>query len=99
MISYVYYIGQCFELRICLFYENNNLKIALLVCFLLLFFLLTSVMLKICTTLFPKCYPVNLQHSICKHVFSIRVENSVDPDQLASFWLRNKKTFFLLHIN
>ena len=26
MISYVYFIGQCFELRFCLFYENNNLK-------------------------------------------------------------------------
>ena len=26
MISYVYYIGQYFVLRICLFYENNNLK-------------------------------------------------------------------------
>ena len=29
-------------------------------------------------------YPVNLLHSSCKHVFSIRVENSVDPDQMAS---------------
>ena len=29
-------------------------------------------------------YPVNLQHSSCKLVFSIRVDNSVDPDQLAS---------------
>ena len=26
IISYVYFIGQCFELRICLFFENNNLK-------------------------------------------------------------------------
>ena len=25
-------------------------------------------------------YPVNLQHTSCKHVFLIRVENSVDPD-------------------
>ena len=32
----------------------------------------------------PNFYPVNLQHSNWKHVFSIRVENSVDPDQLAS---------------
>ena len=30
-------------------------------------------------------YPVNMQHSSCKHVFSIKVENSVDPDQMASF--------------
>ena len=37
----------------------------------------------LCTTLFPKFYPVNLQHSSRKHVFSIRVENSVDPDQMA----------------
>ena len=29
-------------------------------------------------------YPVNLQYSSCKDVFSIRVENSVDPDQMAS---------------
>ena len=29
-------------------------------------------------------YPVDLQHSRCKHTFSVRVENSVDPDQLAS---------------
>ena len=36
-----------------------------------------------CTTTLPNFYPVNLHHSICKHVFSIRVENGVDPDQLA----------------
>ena len=35
-------------------------------------------------------YPVNLQHSSCKHVFSIRVENSVDPDQMAFRWLCQK---------
>ena len=29
-------------------------------------------------------YPVNLQHSSSMHIFSIRVENSVDPDQMAS---------------
>ena len=29
-------------------------------------------------------YPFNLQHSSCKHVFSIRMEGSVDPDQMAS---------------
>ena len=27
---------------------------------------------------------VNLQDSSCTHIFSIRVENSVDPDQMAS---------------
>ena len=32
----------------------------------------------------PQFYPVNQQHSGCKHIFSIRVENSVDPDQIAS---------------
>ena len=30
-------------------------------------------------------YPVDWQRTSCKHVFSIRVENSVDPDQIASF--------------
>ena len=45
----------------------------------------TLVMLNIlCTTLFPNVYLVNLKHSSCKHAFSIRVENSVDPDQTAS---------------
>ena len=39
------------------------------------------------TTLLPNFYPVNLQHSIWKHVFSIRVENTVlannsDPDEM-----------------
>ena len=29
-------------------------------------------------------YPVNMQHSSFKHAFSIGVENSVDPDQMAS---------------
>ena len=29
-------------------------------------------------------YRVNLQYSSCKHVFSIRVENSMDPDKMAS---------------
>ena len=32
----------------------------------------------------PPFNPVNLQQSSCKGVFSIRVENSVDPDQMAS---------------
>ena len=32
----------------------------------------------------PNCYTVNLQHSSCKHIFPIRVENSVDPVQMAS---------------
>ena len=32
----------------------------------------------------PNFYPVNLHHSSCKHVFSIRVENTVDTDQTAS---------------
>ena len=39
----------------------------------------------LCTTLLPNFYPVNLQHSSCKHVFSIWVENSVDPCQMASW--------------
>ena len=47
--------------------------------------MLTLAMLNIlCTTLFPNFYLVNLQHSSCKHTFSISVENSVDPDQMAS---------------
>ena len=36
------------------------------------------------TTLLPLFYPINMQHSSCKHVFSIRVETSVNPDQMAS---------------
>ena len=32
----------------------------------------------------PQFYPVNLQPFTCKHVFSIRVENSVDSDPMAS---------------
>ena len=39
--------------------------------------------LSCCTTLLPNFYPVKMQHSSCKHVFSIRVENSLDPDQMA----------------
>ena len=31
-------------------------------------------------------YPVNLQHSSCNHVLSIRVENSVGPGQMAAFF-------------
>ena len=34
------------------------------------------------STLLPIFYPVNLQHCTNKHVFSIRVERSVDPDQM-----------------
>ena len=29
-------------------------------------------------------YPINLQHLSSKHVFSIRMKNSMDPDQMAS---------------
>ena len=38
----------------------------------------------LCTALLTHFYPVNQQHSSCKHGFLIWVENSVDPDQLAS---------------
>ena len=31
----------------------------------------------------PCFYPVNLQHASFKHIFSIRVESSVDSDHLA----------------
>ena len=31
-----------------------------------------------------RMYPVNPQHSSCNYVFSIKVENSVDPNQTAS---------------
>ena len=39
---------------------------------------------NLCATLLPKFYPINLQDSNYKHVFKSRLENSVDPDQLAS---------------
>ena len=32
----------------------------------------------------PHFHHVNLQHSGCEHVCTIRIENSVDPDQMAS---------------
>ena len=40
------------------------------------------------TSFLPNFYSVNLQHSIYQHVFSIKVENSVDPDQMATVFLR-----------
>ena len=44
----------------------------------------TLIMLNsLCTTLLPNFQPVNLHLSSCKRVFSIRMENSVDPDQMA----------------
>ena len=43
-----------------------------------------SCWIYLCTTLLPNFCPVNLQHCSYKYVFSISVENSVDPDQLAS---------------
>ena len=46
---------------------------------------LTLVMLTVLrTTLLLNFNPVKLKHSSCKHLFSIRVENRVDPDQVAS---------------
>ena len=44
----------------------------------------SPVMLNIlCTTFLPNSYfCFNMQHSSCKHV-SIRLENDVDPDQMA----------------
>ena len=47
------------------------------------FYLLTHAEYILRTTLLPNFYPDNLQHSSCKHVLSIGVENSVDPDQMA----------------
>ena len=38
---------------------------------------------SLCTTLLPNFYPVKLQLSSCKHVFSIR-KKTVDPDGMAS---------------
>ena len=35
------------------------------------------------TTPLPNFYLVNLQHSSCKHGFSIGIENIVNPDQIA----------------
>ena len=39
--------------------------------------------LFLCTTLLPTFLPINWWDSSFKHVFTNRVENSVDPDQLA----------------
>ena len=39
--------------------------------------------------------PVNLQHLSCKHVFSMRVENCMDPDQMASSADLDLHFFFL----
>ena len=36
-----------------------------------------------CTALLPTFYPVDRQYSGCKHVLSIREENSVNPYQMA----------------
>ena len=30
----------------------------------------------------PHNYPVSMQHSSCKHVYSIRLEDNVDPYQM-----------------
>ena len=43
-----------------------------------------AILNMLCTSLLPYLYPVSLQHSSYTHVISIRVENSVDPDQMAS---------------
>ena len=52
---------------------------------------LTLVVLNILsTTLLPKFYPDNLQHSSCKHVFSTRIENIVDPAGSTVFLRRIK---------
>ena len=40
--------------------------------------------LSLYSTLLRNFNIVNMQHSSCKHVFSIGVKNSVDHDQLAS---------------
>ena len=48
--------------------------------------MLTLVMLnRVCTTFAPQFLLVNLQHFSSKLVFSIKVENSVNPDQMACF--------------
>ena len=40
--------------------------------------------------LFANMYSVNLQHASCKQVFSIKIENSVDPYQMTSSDVINK---------
>ena len=35
-------------------------------------------------TILPSLYPINSQDSSDKHIFTSRVENSMDPDQLVS---------------
>ena len=37
----------------------------------------------LCVTHLPNFYLVYLQHSSCKQVFSIRVKNNLNPDQVA----------------
>ena len=46
--------------------------------------LFTLVMQNIFMYYTPPFYPVDLQYSSYKHVLSSRLENSVDPDQMAS---------------
>ena len=38
----------------------------------------------LCIAYAPSVYPINMQYSYCKHVFSIILENIVDPDQMTS---------------
>ena len=45
-------------------------------------------------TFHPNFYPVNLQHSSCKHAFLIEWK-TVDPDQVAST-MYSKRTKFVL---
>ena len=43
----------------------------------------------------PNFYSVNLQFSSCNPVYSIRVENSVDPDQIMKTQKPNSKSSWL----
>ena len=43
---------------------------------------LLSCLICLCATLLPVINSVNLQHSSCEYGFSIRMENSVDPEAI-----------------
>ena len=93
-------IAPCPDQRRCQYYYNNDnrkceqgmagygfqtLNECYDTCSMFYIIFLTLFTLKsLCTTLLPNLYPVHLQHSSCKLVFTIRVENSVNPDQMAS---------------
>ena len=74
-LNRVFFMWDMFNGKTCDYCEPNMVRVLIFIVMLNIFIL---------DYILPQLYPVNQQHCSDNHLFSSRMENSVDPDQMAS---------------